>query len=83
MIHKERFLLLKTQSYQIIITDTGTELKKNRGQAMIDMNEIEFIMEGETAEETIISMKSSSRFLVKQNFYELKDKYERYIDKLA
>ncbi len=83
MIHKERFLLIKAECYEIVITNTGTDLKKKRGQTMIDMKEIEFLIEGDTAHETIVSMKSSARFLIKQNFYEIKDKYDIYIDKMS
>jgi len=82
MLNRERFLMIRAECYQLRIDADGVPTQKlNKGQAMIDLNEVEFIVEGDSAEWSIISMKSSNRFVVKLNFYELQAKYEAYIDK--
>lgn len=74
--------MIRAECYQLFISDTGVPIQKlNKGQVMIDLNEVEFIAEGESAHWSIISMKSATRFLAKLNFYELSDRYHEYIDK--
>lgn len=75
--------MCKADCYELRISPSGIIDKKKLGILIIDFQKVETISEGESATESVLHMESGGKFFLKMNFYELKERYERFHGKIA